>query len=395
VRVTRWIAAAGAFVISLDSMMNIAFPAIAASLGRPPEAMRWVIIPYVFSYSLMSFVGGALADRVGHARVFRAGLGGVAVAFAFGAVAPDFGWLIVARVVQGLTSGLVYGTVPAIMTLTAAPGERGRALGFLNAAIGLAFTLGPVAAGALIEPFGWSAVFVVRVPLALAAFAWASLSLGEVRAATASRAVRATDIMCARVLLPAALAFIANAGMFAIWLLAPFYLVDVLKLGAFTGGLLFMLTPLGTTLAAPLAGRAADRLGARTPMVAGLLLEGVGLAALSGANEGTPVLFAALALFAAGFGLGLFQVPNMSAVMAEFPAGQQGAAGGLAYMSRTLGIVAGVASLSAIFAARRDVAGFEAAFTTAFLVAASAVGFAALLGLVRPRRGPGQRPARF
>lgn len=389
---TRWIAAAGAFVISLDSMMNIAFPAIAASLGRPPEAMRWVIIPYVFSYSLMSFVGGALADRVGHARVFRAGLAGVTVAFAFGAVAPDFAWLVVARVVQGLTSGLVYGTAPGILTLTAAPGERGRALGFLSAAMGLAFTLGPVVAGALIAPFGWTAVFVVRVPLALAAFAWAWFFLADVRAATASRAVRATDIMRARVLLPAALAFLANAGMFAIWLLGPFYLVDVLKLGAFTGGLLFMLTPLGTAVAAPFAGRASDRLGARLPMVAGLLLEGASLAALSGADERTPVVLAAIALFAAGLGIGLFQVPNMSAVMAEFPAGQQGAAGGLAYMSRTLGIVAGVASLSAIFAARRDVAGFDAAFTSAFLVAAAAVGLAAVLALVRPSA---RRPARL
>jgi hypothetical protein len=93
----------------------------------------------------------------------------------------------------------------------------------------------------------------------------------------------------------------------------------------------------------------------------------------------------AVAFFAAGFGLGLFQVPNMTAIMAEFPAGQQGAAGGLAIMSRTLGVVAGVATLSSIFAARRAVAGFDAAFSAAFLVAMSAVGLAALLALARAR----------
>jgi MFS family permease len=147
-----------------------------------------------------------------------------------------------------------------------------------------------------------------------------------------------------------------------------------------------MLAPLGTTLAAPLAGRAADRLGPRGPMVLGLAVEAAALAALSGANAGTPVALVALALFAAGFGLGLFQVPNMSAVMAEFPAGQQGAAGGLAFMARTLGVVGGVASLSAIFAARRAVVGFDAAFTTAFLVAAATVGVAALVALGRPGR---------
>ena len=381
---TRWIAGAGAFVISLDSMMNIAFPAIAAWFARPPEAMRWVIIPYVFSYSLMSFAGGALADRVGHARVFRTGLAGVALSFSAGAIATDFGWLIAARVMQGLTSGLVYGTAPGLMTLTAAAGERGRALGFLSTAMGLASISGPVAAGALVDMFGWPAVFVVRVPVALAAFAWAWHSLPDVRAATVSRGVRPADIVRARVLVPAALAFLANAGIFAIWLLGPFYLVEVLALGAFTGGLMFMLMPLGTTLAAPLAGRAADRLGPRGPMVLGLAIESAALAVLSGANAGTPVVFAAFALFAAGFGLGLFQVPNMTALMAEFPAGQQGAAGGLAFMSRTLGVVGGVAALSAIFAARRDVVGFDAAFTTAFLVAAAAVAAASLVALARP-----------
>ena len=66
----RWIAAAGAFVTMLDSMMNIAFPAIATAFAVPPDAMRWVIMCYVFTYAFLSFAAGALADRIGHARVF-------------------------------------------------------------------------------------------------------------------------------------------------------------------------------------------------------------------------------------------------------------------------------------------------------------------------------------
>lgn len=62
---TRWIAAAGAFVVSLDSMVNIAFPSMAAAFRVPPEQMRWVIICYVGTYAFMSFGGGALADRGG------------------------------------------------------------------------------------------------------------------------------------------------------------------------------------------------------------------------------------------------------------------------------------------------------------------------------------------
>ena len=393
-RVIRFVAGFGAFVISLDSMMNIAFPAIAAAFATPPEAMRWVIIPYVFSYSIMSFVGGALADRVGHSRVFRVGLAGVTVAFAMGTVAPTFGWLVAARVLQGLTSGLVYGTAPGIMTLTAPPGAQGRALGFLTAAMGVAFTIGPIVAGALVDAFDWPAVFAVRVPVAIAAFGWAWWKLPDVRSTAQSGMVGAGDLIRIQVVFPCLLSFVANAGIFAIWLLVPFYLVSVLGLSAFAGGLMFMLTPLGTTLAAPIAGRVADRLGPQLPMVVGLGLESAALGVLSGATATTPISLVAAALAVAGFGIGVFQVPNMSAVMREFPAGHQGAAGGLAFMARTLGVVAGVASLSAIVAMRRETAGFDAAFATAFIEAAAAVAFDAGLGLATGR-GVRSTPTRW
>ena len=88
---SRWLVAAGALGVSLESMMNIAFPAIAAALGVAPEQVRWIIIFYVLTYALMSFAGGAAADRLGHALVFRAGLTLSALAFVMGGVAADFG----------------------------------------------------------------------------------------------------------------------------------------------------------------------------------------------------------------------------------------------------------------------------------------------------------------
>jgi hypothetical protein len=82
----------------------------------------------------------------------------------------------------------------------------------------------------------------------------------------------------------------------------------------------------------------------------------------------------------------VFQVPVMALVMGAFPSALQGAAGGLTYLSRTLGLVTGVAALAALFAQRRPVAGFDAAFGEAFLLATGFVGFAALVALVRFRR---------
>jgi MFS family permease len=374
--VTRFIAAAGAAVVSLDSIMNPAFPAIAAAFAEPPERIRWVIVCYVLTYSLTAFWGGALADRVGHARVFRAGLALSAVALACGGLAPTFNALLAARVLQGLGGGLVYGTAPGIVTLAAPPEGRARALGFLNAGIGVGFTIGPLAAGVLVAHVGWPAIFHVRVPLALAVFVWALAGLPSARG-PASRLVAAADVLRAPVLVPGALAFVANASIFSVWLLAPFYLTLVRGLDPFTAGLLFTLTPFGTAVAAPVAGALADRLGARAPLVTGLLVEALGLAVLGRADATTSVALLAAALFAAGFGLGAFQVPNMVLIMGAFPGAQQGVAGGFAFLARTLGVVTGVLVLAGLFAARRETIGLAPAFGEAFFVAAAAVTLAA------------------
>jgi MFS family permease len=176
-----------------------------------------------------------------------------------------------------------------------------------------------------------------------------------------------------------ALAFLANAGIFAIWLLAPFYLVERRGLDASIGGVLFMLTPLGTAAAAPIAGWFTDRVGAKLPIAAGLTLEALGLLAFATAGPDTSLAIIAGALLAAGLGIGVFQVPFMALVMSSFPPGQQGAAGGLTFMARTLGIVAGVLTLAQIFAAVRTARGIDRAFSEAFLVAAIGVALAALL----------------
>lgn len=382
---TRWIAAAGAFVVSLDSMVNIALPAMAATFGVPPEQVRWIIICYVGTYAVMSFVGGAAADRLGHLAVFRAGCVLNAAGFAVCALAPAFGVLLAGRAVQGLGGGLVYGTVPALVTAGAHASSWARRVGFLNGAIGLGFALGPLAAGVLVDTLGWRAIFLARVLPALALLAWAML-LRTQRGAAIQRLVSARDVLRRAVLGPGALSFVANGSIFAIWLLAPFYLVTARGLSATVGGALFMLTPFGMAAAAPLAGRLAASIGPRALMVAGLALEAAGLFVLSRAGAATPLPLLALTLFGAGFGLGLFQVPNMTIVLAAFPPGQQGAAGGFTFLARTLGVVTGVAVLAEIFAARRAVVGWEAAYGEAFLVAAVATAIAGGFGFGGRRR---------
>src|SRR5262249_57131600 len=122
------------------------------------------------------------------------------------------------------------------------------------------------------------------------------------------------------------------------------------------------------------------------PIIAGLGLEALALLSLSRADGGTSLVMVGGALLVAGFGLGAFQVPNMTWIMTAFSAGQQGAAGGVAFLARTLGVVTGVLVLSTVFAARRATAGFCRAFGDTVLVAALMVAVAA------PGAPPGAPP---
>jgi len=380
---SRWVAAAGALVVSLDSMMNIAFPAIAAAFAVPPERVRWVIICYVLTYAITSLAGGAAGDRIGHVAVFRAGLALSVLAFVMGGAAGSFDWLLVARVAQGFAGGLIYGTAPALAVAGAPPEVRGRRLGFLSGAMGLGF-LGSLPAGVLVESVGWRYVFHVRVPFALIVLVWAFVTRAE-PVERERKPLGLGDVTLGPVLRAGALSFVARGAIFAIWLLVPFYLVDARGLGALVGGIFFMLTPLGTAIAAPLAGRLSDRVGASAPAVAGLALEAAGLGVLGFVDGATPLALVALALFVAGFGLGFFEVPNMATIMAAFPSGRQGAAGGLSFLARTLGVVAGVAVMGQIVAVRSAAVGFLGAFAESLLVAALSVAAACVFALAGAR----------
>src|SRR2546429_6881633 len=147
-------------------MVNIAFPAMAATFGVSAPAMRWVIVCYVLSYAFLSFAGGALGDRIGYRPVFVVGMAGSAVAYVVAAAAPTFGWLLAGRVMQGLAGGLVYGTAPAIVTAGAHRTGRTRALGFLNRALAPAFAIGPIVARPPTPPVRCPAAFSPPAPLA-------------------------------------------------------------------------------------------------------------------------------------------------------------------------------------------------------------------------------------
>ena len=387
------LAALGALVVSLDASVNIAFPAMSAAFDVGPVSIRWVIICYVLTYALTAFGAGLLADRFGPGPVFTAGLWISSAAFAGYLAVSSFGLLLAVRVLQGVGGGLIYGTAPALITL-ALPRERhGFGLGRLALGLGAGLAVGPIIGGALVDASGWRAVFLYRAPLALALGVLSWLRLPRGGRVGPWRLPPREEWRRGSVLGALLLSALANWAQFAVWLLVPYYLVGVLGLPAARAGFLFMLTPLGSAAMSPLAGRITDRAGPRLPIMLGLTAEAAGLSLISrlDATSPWPVVGAALALV--GLGLGLFQVPNLAQVMRAFPAARQGAAGGLAFMSRTLGIVAGVQASAMIFGGLERALGWTAAFAAAFAVAGGVCALAAAFALlsVPPDHGPGSR----
>ena len=360
---------------------------MSAAFGVGPVAIRWVIVCYVLTYALTAFAAGVVADRLGPAPVFAAGLWISAAAFVGFLAVGSFGALLTARVVQGIGGGLVYGTAPALVTL-ALPRERhGHGLGRLALGLGTGLAVGPLIGGALVETLGWRSVFLYRAPLAGVLAAIASVTLPRGQRAGAWRLPPRTEWLRWAVLSGLGLAALSSGAQFAVWLLAPFYLVGVLGLDAVHGGLFFMLTPLATATMSPLAGRLTDRMGPRVPMALGLVMEAAGLLLMSRFTASTPYAAVALGLALVGAGVGLFQVPNLARVMTSFPAARQGAAGGLAFMSRTLGVVAGVQTTGAVFGALERTRGWQAGFAAAFTLAGMVCVAAAVIASLPSGRG--------
>ena len=380
------LAALGALLVSLDSAINIALPAMASDFGVAPAAIRGVIICYVLTYACTAFAAGLLADRLGPGPVFTAGLWLCAATFVGYALTSSYGAVLLLRVAQGVGSGMVYGTAPALVTLSLPPARHGRGLGTMSLGIGVGLGVGPVLGGLLVDGFGWPAAFVFRAPLFLILALLALTRFGRVAGtAPTPRRLMVADLLRLPVVRAGTLAFLSQYAQFAVWLLMPFFLVTARGLSPSVGGVVFVLTPLATALAAPLGGVLTDRIGPRWPLRIGLALEAAGLLAIGAVSETTSIALVGAAMALVGFGAGLFQVPNLALMMAAFPPAQQGAAGGLAFLGRTLGSAVGVQVTALLFDARLPRDGFLAAFHAAFLAAGLVCVLAAGLALLPAR----------
>jgi EmrB/QacA subfamily drug resistance transporter len=437
----------GASLAPLDIAVNVALPAITAHFGLALGDVQWLVICYVLVYGSLMLVCGKLGDLFGHRLMFQIGLAVSVAAFLLCAFAPGFGWLLVFRVVQGLGAALVLSCAPALATSLYDESARAWALGIYAGLFAVSWALGPLAGGALVDGWGWGAVFWCRAPIALLALALSWL-LPAPRADTQRRfdavgaglmafwmsalllTLAVAQLPDSGVWAPAALGVAGLAALvafvlhqrnhdepilrlslfrdidftlfnlmsvavnlvgFAVLLLVPYHLTRIANLSATTGGVVLAVNALGMILGSSLAGRLAA-VGQRRLLLAGVVLVAVGTAAVGETADGTMLTLMAVALFCQGTGLGLVQVAYTDIVTATLPLRDRGVAGSLAMVSRTLGTVTGATLLSALFQWTRQAAlgdglaadaAFVRGFEATFMIAAAFLAGVLLLSFLR------------
>jgi EmrB/QacA subfamily drug resistance transporter len=159
------------FMVVLDfTIVNIALPSIEREFGVSTSVVQWVVTGYAIAFSGLLVLGGRAADLLGRRRVFVAGLVVFSLASLAGGLAGDPVLLIVSRLVQGVGAALVAPAALSLITTSFPAGpQRTRAIGLYGSMAAVGFVSGQVLGGVLVEWTSWRAVFLVNVPVGLAA----------------------------------------------------------------------------------------------------------------------------------------------------------------------------------------------------------------------------------
>src|SRR6516225_6149064 len=160
----------GSSMALLDgSVVNIALPAIQQALHADAASTQWIVNAYLLLLGALVLVGGSAADLYGRRRIFVLGVVVFIVASIACGLAPNVVVLIVSRAVQGFGAALLTPASLAILGATFGEHERSHAIGIWAGAGALMMAAGPMLGGWLVDQISWRAIFLLNVPLAIAA----------------------------------------------------------------------------------------------------------------------------------------------------------------------------------------------------------------------------------
>lgn len=422
--------AGGAILVPLNStMLAVALPSVMTTFAVPPDAAATLVTLYLGAVAIAVPVGGSIGDRFGQRRTFLVGVAGFGLASLVAALAPAFGVLVAARLLQAVSGALVSTTSVALIRAEAPASRRGAAFGLFDMLVSTSAALGPVLGGVIVGAFDWRAMFLLAAPIAVVAVLAVGLrpdpmAAAQARGPVAPRPIDGAGLAVLAGLLVAFLlalrggrdgpinalaviavplvliafvrlelrtahpavdprlfasrtfaaavagVFLATVVLHATLVLVPL-LIEVLEHGSpeATGVVLLGISALGA-IAAPIGGRLSDRIGRRGPAVAGSVAALAGLVILWQVAGGASLLVLGLLLALVGAGMGLAGSPRQAAALETVEAGRVGMAAGTYYTGRYLGGVVGASLAGAVLGGSVTTGGVTLGFG---LLAASAV----------------------
>jgi EmrB/QacA subfamily drug resistance transporter len=416
----------------------VALPALGRQLDADPTKLSWAINAYLLPLGTLILLGGGLGDHFGRRRVFLLGLMLFTGASILCAAAPTFAWLLAGRGAQGVGAALLMPNSLAILGGAFSGEERGRAIGTWAAVGAIAGVVGPIVGGWLVDVAGWRFVFIINIPVALAAgyLAWkyvaeqkdpgkgvrldalgallATAALGMLtwsltEAADISRSLSLIGAVTLgglaflviflvqekrlqdRALMPFALfssrtfvgltllTFFLYGSMGGLIVLLPFLLIQMNHWSAVAAGAALLPVPLLIGIGSRSMGRLAARIGARIPLSGGSLLVAAGLAlyarvSTAGVDYWVDIFPPTLLV---GLGMGVCVAPLTTSVMASVDTDHVGVASGFNNATARIAGLVATALLGFVLAKQNSASGFIAAFRAAAFVGAGSAAAAA------------------
>jgi MFS family permease len=376
----------------LSSAVNLALPSIGRDFNANAIGLGWVISSFILSAAMFLVPFGRLADIAGRKKVFTYGIFLYTLSTLLMVFSNSITILIILRIIQGISSAMIFGTSLAIITSVFQVGERGRAMGINITATYLGLSSGPIIGGLLTQHFGWRSIFAFLVPFGVASLILIGTKIKKVEWAESkgekfdwkgslvygialfglmygfSRLPSAAGWICLisgtlltvvfilfekgiknpvfkislllrnRVFAFSGLAALINySATSAISFFISLYLQYVKEFDARTAGFIMISQPIAMTLLSPLAGRLSDRFNPGIIASIGMGLTAIGLFLLCFVTQASPVYIIVALLTLMGIGFGLFSSPNSNAIMSSVEKRDLGVASAVVGTMRMVG----------------------------------------------------------
>lgn len=388
------------------AVVNLGTRPIGEYFSASVIALQWVVDSYNLVYAVLLLSGGLLADLYGRRRIFMTGAAVFTGATLLCALSTSVWMLIAGRALAGLGAALLMPASLAIIRVVwQDAAERGRALGIWAACNGLAMAIGAPLGGVLIHQFGWRSIFLVVIPLSLAALvlalpsipessdpkgrsldasaqAFGALALGglafaaiqshdaptlaaaalvvaviafalflRIERGKGAAALVPLDLFGVRAFRSAMVATIGMTfGMYGTLFLVPLTWQSAGTLDAKHAGLALIPMSVVFVAVSPFSGRLTTRFGARTMTCGGVAIIGSGLLLIGLGAHQPSIVWAEIGMMLAGLGMGFATGPLMGEAVGAVDAARSGTASALINVARIAGATLGVAVLGALYA---------------------------------------------